>query len=89
MISEQSTNNINVEDADLYIGSLEGGNIFDGLMDEMVVFDDILSTSEIDDIRQGNYGADAGVQKSVAGAMRMNAALTKKLMAKRTVQGVI
>jgi len=56
------TNETNVEDADLQIGSLEDANYtFDGLMDEVVVFKDKLTEAEIDQIRAGTYGAAGGV----------------------------
>jgi hypothetical protein len=57
-----ATNNINVEDAYLRIGHswFSGAHANDGLIDEIVVFDDILSTDEIDQIRAGTYGAAAG-----------------------------
>ena len=50
------TNNINVEDAEWTIGN-KGDHTepFDGLIDEMVVFNDVLSSSEIDGIRAGTY----------------------------------
>lgn len=50
--SGTATNNINVGSADVEIG-----HGFDGLIDEMVVFKDILSTAEIDQIRGGTYSA--------------------------------
>ena len=58
-----STNNMNIEDAEMYLGAAAIGNAVgthDGLMDEVVVFKDILSSAEIDEIRAGTYGAAAG-----------------------------
>ncbi|MFC1827864.1 LamG domain-containing protein, partial [Thermodesulfobacteriota bacterium] len=56
--SGTATNNINIEDAGLSLGNFfTGSGYFDGLMDEVVVFDDILTTTEIDQIRQGTYSA--------------------------------
>lgn len=53
-----STNNINVEDAPFEIGRYDaGGGVIDGRIDEMVVFKDILTSDEIDEIRAGTYGA--------------------------------
>ena len=61
-----TTNNINIEDADLGIGAISsGGSYADGLFDEMVIFNDILSVSEIDEIRAQTYGA-GGVTHEVA-----------------------
>jgi hypothetical protein len=54
------TNNINVEDAPLYIGGPATGFGIVGEMDEMVVFNDILSAEEIDQIRGGSYGSGDG-----------------------------
>ena len=55
-----ATNNINVEDANVGVGcSYNSGSaeyFFDGLLDEVVVFKDILSEAEIDDIRNQAYG---------------------------------
>jgi len=49
-------NEINVKDADLTIGARHDGNYqYDGLLDEVVVFNDTLSFLEIDAIRAGNY----------------------------------
>ena len=62
--SGTSDNNINVEDASVLVGGnyLAAGSPntatdFDGLIDEVVVFKDILTTGEIDKIRAGTYGA--------------------------------
>ncbi|MCK5015643.1 MAG: hypothetical protein KAS32_01110 [Candidatus Peribacteraceae bacterium] len=57
------TNAINVEDAGLCIGSwLTSGAptstyCINGHIDETVIFDDVLTTTEIDQIRAGTYGA--------------------------------
>lgn len=51
------TNNINVEDADFEIGRYTAWGYINGRVDEVVVFKDILSAGEIDEIRQGIYGA--------------------------------
>ena len=58
-----TTNNISITDAPVCIGALCEGTaspptpfqFFDGLIDEVVIFNDILSTSEIDQIRNGCY----------------------------------
>ncbi len=60
--SGTATNNINIEAAIVAIGMAyfnDGTplNGFDGEIDEVVVFKDILTTGEIDEIRQGVYGA--------------------------------
>ena len=52
--------NINIEDSHIDIGSITGGSNWDGLIDELVVFNDILTADEIDEIRQGIYGAGPG-----------------------------
>ena len=57
--SGTATNNISITDAPFAIGaSYNNGSpayYIDGLIDEVVVFSDILTTSEIDQIRQGTY----------------------------------
>lgn len=59
-VTGTSTNNINVEDGALTIGFSTAAYSFDGLLDEIVVFDDILTSAEIDQIRSGTYGAAVG-----------------------------
>ncbi len=45
-----------VTDAPLILGGIPlRSEFYDGLLDEVVVFDDILTTAQIDQIRQGNY----------------------------------
>ena len=64
-----TTNNINIEDATTAIGHRnDGARVFGGNLDELVVFDDILSTDEIDAIRAGTYGAVTAVDLVVADA---------------------
>ena len=59
--SGTAPNNISITSAGVAIGaSLKNGTperYFDGLIDEVVVFSDILTTGEIDQIRQGTYAA--------------------------------
>jgi hypothetical protein len=56
-----ATNNINVEDGFVVIGDTWGGApLLDGQLDEIVVFKDILTADEIDQIRGGTFGASAG-----------------------------
>ena len=59
--SGTATNNISITDATFAIGaSFASGSpkfTHDGLIDEVVVFSDILTTGEIDQIRQGTYSA--------------------------------
>jgi len=51
------TATISVTDARLAMGAFSDGNyLLDGLVDELVVFNDILTPQEIDQIRQGTYG---------------------------------
>lgn len=55
-------NAMNIEDAPFFIGDgadFGGAYQIDGLIDEVVIFDDVLSTSEIDQIRAGTYGGGA------------------------------
>jgi hypothetical protein len=51
-------NNISVTNADVRIGGTLPSSVYyaNGLLDEMVVFNDILTAAEIDQIRQGTYG---------------------------------
>jgi hypothetical protein len=59
-VTGTTTNNINVENAMWAIGSDTYFNdSMGGQRDEVVVFDDILSSAEIDQIRAGTYGAAA------------------------------
>jgi len=57
--SGTATNNINIEDAALRVGATGGSGFsadrFDGLIDELVVFKDVLTAGEIDQIRAGTY----------------------------------
>jgi len=51
-----NANNVNIEDGPLRIGDNSWGNSnLDGLIDELVVFDDVLLFGEIDEIRAGTY----------------------------------
>jgi RHS repeat-associated protein len=48
------------------LGNRDGATLYhDGLLDEVVVFNDVLSASEIDKIRQGTYGSSAGTGELV------------------------
>ncbi len=52
-------NNIVVSDADVYLGQRQGlvpNRYFDGLLDEMAVFNDVLAPDDIAKIRGGIYG---------------------------------
>ncbi|HUX17078.1 MAG TPA: LamG domain-containing protein [Phycisphaerae bacterium] len=51
----------NIGDAVLYVGCNGGSTTYDydGLIDEMVIFDDVLTADEIDQIRLGTYGASS------------------------------
>ena len=63
-ITGNFTNNITIEDAPMFINNLEASETSgfgDCRMDEIVVFKDVLSTSEIDQIRAGTYGAAGGI----------------------------
>jgi len=51
--------NITVSDADVYLGTRQGlpaTRFFDGLLDEMVIFKDVLTPDEMAQIRTGTYG---------------------------------
>ena len=52
-----STNNINIENSSFVIGRVPEGlnGRWDGMIDELVIFNDILTSDEIDYIRQGTY----------------------------------
>ena len=51
-------NTISIEASDLVIGALHsGGNYLKAYVDEVVVFDEVLSVSEIDQIRAETYSA--------------------------------
>ena len=54
-ITGTATNNINIENAYVNIGALGDILEWDGHMDEVVVFNDILTQGEIDEIRGGTY----------------------------------
>lgn len=64
-------NETNVEDADVTVGSRHGGgDYYDGLLDELVVFNDLLSVMEIDAIRAGVYsGPMPEVRADALGAL--------------------
>jgi hypothetical protein len=53
------SNEMNIEDSEVQIGTVEdlSATMYDGLLDEFVVFNTILSSSDTDDIRKGEYGA--------------------------------
>lgn len=57
-VTGNTANNINVEDARVQIGAgyfAAAQEWVDGLIDEVVVFDDILTSAQINAIRQGGY----------------------------------
>jgi len=59
----------NIEDANFSIGSISTSGSpsasFDGFIDELAVFDDILSNDEIDDIKDGVYDLSSGTGTSI------------------------
>lgn len=76
--SGTATNNIHVDDAPVGIGcSFSGGsggsNQFDGLIDEVPVFKDILATAEIDEIRQGVYNVSGETTELVDVSLNLSA----------------
>lgn len=52
------TNEMHISDGYLYIGGNVYLGYYDGLLDEMVVADELLSATEFDQIRQGIFGND-------------------------------
>ncbi|UCD52921.1 MAG: hypothetical protein JSW27_09825 [Phycisphaerales bacterium] len=59
--SGTATNNVNFTDIGWYLGDgAVDGYPFDGKLDEVLVFNDILTTEEIDEIREATYGASSG-----------------------------
>lgn len=80
--SGTATNNINIEDGPVTIGAVKGElptSFFDGLIDEVVVFKDILTAGEIDLIRAGTFNAGLlVVQNSYHAQAADNADLTPK-----------
>jgi hypothetical protein len=61
-LSGTATNNIFVNTTQVCVGTRSNlAEYFDGLIDEMVVFKDILTTDEIDQIRAGTYEAAVSV----------------------------
>lgn len=77
--SGNTTNNINVEDGSFGIGTYfyqgnpdYSNSQYDGLIDEVVIFKDILSEAEIDAIRAGTYGAVAGWPHKFLGVSNAN-----------------
>ena len=85
-----STNNINIEDAAVFLGAYEGSpttGTHDGLMDEAVVFKDILSSAEIDEIRAGTYAAVSAETYTASGSMGSAGALTRFARLYRTLTG--
>jgi len=51
--------NIHVDSARVTIGDDDANNVMDGKIDEMVIFNDILTVAQIDAIRAGTYGKEA------------------------------
>jgi hypothetical protein len=70
-VTGSSTNDIYISTAALAIGtwmtngSPYGDYCFDGHLDEILIFNDVLSTTEIDQIRAGTYGAAVGGQPTI------------------------
>ena len=72
-ITDNFTNNINIEDALMLINNISSvadSNYGDCRMDEVVVFKDVLSAGEIDQIRNGTFGA-VGVDNTPAILMHL------------------
>lgn len=60
--SGNTTNTMSITAASVLLGARSGGAdaFLDGILDEVVVFDDLLSTAEIDEIRSGTYDEGVG-----------------------------
>ncbi|MBE3144107.1 MAG: hypothetical protein IMZ61_09325, partial [Planctomycetes bacterium] len=56
-----------------------------GHVDEMVVFDDILTPGEIDEIRAGTYGAAAGIVKKIVRDRPRGSYVTCKCVSKSLI----
>lgn len=55
---DSSLESINVEDGDVKVGAYRySSQRYVGLIDELVVFKDVLSADEIDEVRSGSYGS--------------------------------
>lgn len=66
-VTGNTTNNINVENAQWHIGSATSINNSAGMqIDEIVVFNDILTSGEIDQIRAGTYSAGSTTSTAAA-----------------------
>jgi hypothetical protein len=68
--------NINVEDANVYVGRYDDGGYVDGLVDQVVVFKDILTAAEIDSIRIGGDYTFKGTCSSITYATSSTGTLT-------------
>lgn len=68
--SGTSTNNINIEDAPVELSQSSSGGFFDGLMDEVVVFNRILTEAERTQIKDGTFGTGGIIQASMSGGMQ-------------------
>jgi chitodextrinase len=80
-LSGTKTNNINIEDADWVIGNVDNATAYyDGVIDEVVVFNDILSSGEIDEIREATYGSSSGVSGCGGGVCGDGISLTNCIL---------
>jgi len=71
-----AANALNIEDATFAIGdssALDSTYQIDGLFDEIVVFNDVLSADEIDEVRAGTYGVVTTEPDTLALGMALNA----------------
>jgi len=63
---DSSPESINVEGGDVKIGAYRySTQRYAGLIDELVVFKDILTSTEIDEVREGTYGSSSSPYTSV------------------------
>lgn len=69
--------------ADLVIGAQKQGAsasvFYDGLIDEVVIFKDVLTSDEIDEIRAGTFGAVSALSISVSDAITAGESIGKSL----------
>jgi len=82
-ITGNFTNNVNIEDGSLFIGSRDGGSVsFDGLMDETVVFNDIKTADKIDQIRAGTYAPGGSALSPIEGNLAAAVDMSSTMMGK-------
>jgi hypothetical protein len=72
--SDIGLHNINVSTANVYLGASGNPDLYiDGYLDEVVVFDDVLTAAEVAKIYAGTYGAAAPASTQTKGLNRLGA----------------